>query len=115
MKGDRLTIATQNVRGLGQGFAGKRKRQELKDLFKHTTPPADVILLQETKLPEAASLNQARFMEQKGGISLWNEAPFSAHSARYKGGTGMIISERLATNLTNHGVVYPGRAQFATF
>jgi hypothetical protein len=33
-----MTIATQNVRCLGQGLAGRRKRKELKNLFKHTTP-----------------------------------------------------------------------------
>jgi exonuclease III len=115
MKGDRITIATQNVRGMGQGFMGRRKRQELKDLFKNTIPPTDIILLQEIKIPELACLNQARFLELKGGSSLWNEATFSAQSARYKGGTGMVLSERLATTITNHGVLYPGRAQYATF
>jgi exonuclease III len=115
MKGDRITIATQNVRGLGQGFTGRRKRQELKDLFKNTTPATDILLLQETKIPEAACLNQARFIEFRGGSSLWNEAAFSAQSARYKGGTGMVLSERMATSITQHGVLYPGRAQYATF
>lgn len=39
MKGDRITIATQNVRSLGQGFTGSQKRKEIRDIFKHTTPP----------------------------------------------------------------------------
>lgn len=33
MKGDKLTIATQNTRGLGQGFTGNKKRREIRDLF----------------------------------------------------------------------------------
>ena len=63
MKGDKLTIATQNVRGLGHGFAGHRKRREIRDVFKQTTPPTDILLLQEVKLPEIACLKQARIVE----------------------------------------------------
>lgn len=114
MKGDRITIASQNTRGLGQGFTGSRKRRDIKDLFKHTTPPTDILLLQETKLPEAASLKQARIIELKGGSSLWNEGAFSARTTRFKGGTAIILSERLANAVTGHGVLYPGRAQYIT-
>lgn len=114
MKGDRLTIATQNTRGLGQGFAGNKKRREIKDLFSHSSPPTDILLLQETKLPEAASLKQARFIEFRKGTSFWNEGSFSARTTKYKGGTGIIISERLTDCITNHGVLYPGRAQYIT-
>lgn len=55
----------------------------------------DILLLQEIKLPEAACLKQARFIEFKGGTSLWNEGSFSAQTGRFKGGTGIILSERL--------------------
>lgn len=112
MKGDKVTIATQNIRGLGQGFLGKRKRKELKSLFTHTTPSTDILLLQETKLPKLTCLKQARFVEFRGGTSLWNEASFSAQSGRFKGGTGIILSKRLAASITHHGVLYPGRAQY---
>ena len=37
MKGDKITIATQNTRCLGQDFAGRRKHKEIKHLFNHTT------------------------------------------------------------------------------
>ena len=114
MKGDRLTISTQNTRGLGQGFAGNKKRREIKDLFKHTTPSTDILLLQEIKLSEAACLKQARFIEFRKGISFWNEASFSARTTKFKGGTGILISERLADSITSHGVLYPGRAQYIT-
>lgn len=87
MKGDRITIATQNTRGLGKGFPGSRKRRDIKNLFTQTTPPVDVLLLQEVKLPEEACLKQARFIEFRKGISLWNEGSFSARTTRYKGGT----------------------------
>ena len=80
MKGEKITIATQNVRCLGQGFMGNRKRKELKEIFRQTTPSTDVLLLQETKLPEVACLKQARFIEFKNGTSLWNEGSFSANS-----------------------------------
>jgi exonuclease III len=114
MKGDKITIATQNTRGLGQGFTGRKKRKGIKDLFRQTTPTTDILLLQETKLSEEASLKQARFIEFRKGSSLWNEAAFSAQSVKYKGGTAIILSERMATVITNHGVLYPGRAQFIT-
>ena len=112
MKGEQLTIASQNVRGLGHGFLGSRKRKELKDIFKQTTPATDILLLQETKISENASLKQARFIEFRGGSSLWNEATFSAQTARYTGGTGIILSEKLSTLVVQHGVLYPGRAQY---
>ena len=95
MKGDKLTIATQNARGLGQGLAGRRKRKELKNIFKLTTPSTDILLLQEIKLPEEACLKQARYIEFRGGTSLWNEGSFSAQSGRFKGGTCIVLSERM--------------------
>lgn len=112
MKGEEITIATQNVRGLGQGFVGKRKRKEIQDLYKNATPKAEVILLQETKLPEEASLKQACFVETRGGSSLWNETSFSARTAKYTGGTGIILSERMAPAITHYGILFPGRAQY---
>jgi len=73
----------------------------------HTTPATDVLLLQEVKLPEAACLKQARFIETKGGISLWNEASFSAQTGRFKGGTGIVLSAKMATLITHHGILFP--------
>ena len=114
MKGEKLTIATQNVRCLGQGFNGRRKRKEIKDIFKNTTTPTDILVLQEIKLTEAACLKQARFIEPKGGISFWNEGNFSAQTCRFTGGTSIVIGEHLIQSVTNHGVLYPGRAQYIT-
>ena len=114
MKGDRITIASQNTRGLGKGFPGSRKRRDIKNLFTQTTPATDILLLQEVKLPEEACLKQARFIELRKGISLWNEGSFSARTTRFKGGTCIILSERMAGQVTNHGVLFPGRAQFVT-
>ena len=114
MKGDKLTLATRNVRCLGQGFIGRRKRKEIKDFFAHTTPPTNILLLQEIKIPEAACLKQARFIEPKGGISFWNESSFSTQSSRFKGGTSIVLSEHMAQTITHHGVLYPGRAQYIT-
>lgn len=110
MKGDKITIATQNVRSLGQGFIGSKKRKELKNIFKQTTPATDILLLQEIKLPKASCIKQARFIEFRGGSSLWNEVTFSTQTARYTGGTGIVLSEMMATLVTQHGVLYLGRA-----
>ena len=112
MKGDRLAIATQNTRGLGQGLAGRRKRKELKNTFRLTTPTTDILLLQEVKLSEEACLRQARYIEFRGGTSLWNEGSFSAQSGRFKGGTGIVLSERISAAVTHHGILYLGRAQY---
>ena len=109
---EEITISTQNTRSLGRGFLGRRKRKEIKTLYQKTTPVTDVLLLQEVKLPEVACLKQARFIETRGGSSLWNEGAFSAQSGRFKGGTGIVLSEKMATAVTHHGILYPGRAQY---
>jgi exonuclease III len=110
--GEEITIATQNTRSLGRGFQGRRKRKEIRALFRQTTPTTDVLLLQETKLPESACLKQARFVETRGGVSFWNEGSFSAISGRFKGGTGIVLSAKMAAAVTGHGILYPGRAQY---
>lgn len=46
---------------------------------------------------------------------MWNEGSFSAQSGRLKGGAGIVLSERLASLVTHHGILYPGRAQYVTF
>lgn len=109
---EEITISTQNTRCLGRGFIGRRKRKEIKSIYAHTTPITDILLLQETKLPEDACLKQARFVEAKGGASLWNEAAFSAQSGRFKGGTGIVLSAKMKELVTHHGILYPGRAQY---
>lgn len=112
MQGEEVLIATQNSRSLGQGYIGRRKRKDIQDLYKNTTPRTNVLLLQETKLPEEACLAQAQFVEFKGGSSLWNEASFSAITGKFTGGTGIILSERIAMAVTRHGILFPGRAQY---
>ena len=107
-----ITISTQNTRCLGRGFVGRRKRKEIKTIYTHTTPYTNILLFQETKLPEDACLRQARFVEAKGGTSMWNEATFSAQSGRFKGGTRIVISAKMKTAVTHHGILYPGRAQY---
>ena len=109
---EEFTILTQNTRSLGRGFFGRRKRKEIKSVYLHTAPITDVLLLQEVKLPEEACLKQARFLETKGGLSFWNEASFSAQTGRFKGGTGIVLSVKMATKVTHHGILYPGRAQY---
>ena len=112
MQSEEIVTATQNIRSLGHGFFGRRKRKEIQHLFKHTTPRTDILLLQETKSAEESSLRQARFIEFKGGSSLWNEASFFAITGKYTGGTGIVLSEMVATLVTHHGILFPGRAQY---
>lgn len=112
MNGDPITIATLNTRSLGHGFTGRRKRKEIKSLFRQTTPTTDILLLQETKIPETVCLKQARFIEFKGGSSLWTESSFSARTCKFKGGTGIVLASSMSSIVTHHGILYPGRAQF---
>ena len=112
MIGEPITIATQNTRSLGKGFTGRRKRKEVKALFRQTTPSTDILLLQEIKIPEAACLHQARFIEFKGGTSFWNEVAFSAQTGKFKGGTAIVLASSMASKATHHGILYPGRAQY---
>ena len=109
---EEVTISTQNTKYLGRGFLGRRKRKEIRSVFSQTTPSTDVLLLQETKLPEEASMKQARFVEMKGGTSLWNEASFSAQTCRFRGGTCIVLSPKMSKLVTSHGILYPGRAQY---
>lgn len=97
---------------MGQGLAGRRKRKEIKSFFRQTTPTTDILLLQETKIPETVCIKQAKFIEFKGGSSLWNESAFSAQTGKFKGGTGIILAASVASIVTHHGILYPGRAQF---
>ena len=112
MNGDPITIATLNTRSLGHGFTGRRKRKEIKSLFRQTTPTTDILLLQETKIPETVCLKQARFIEFKGGSSLWTESSFSARTCKFKGGTWIVLASNMSSIVTHHGILYPGRAQF---
>lgn len=112
MNGDPITIATLNTRSLGHGFTGRRKRKEIKSLFRQTTPTTDILLLQETKIPETVCLKQAQIIEFKGGSSLWTESSFSARTCKFKGGTWIVLASSMSSIVTHHGILYPGRAQF---
>ena len=114
MKGDKITIASQNTRGLGHGLAGHRKRRDIRDLFTNSNPTTDILLLQEVKLPEAACLRQANKVEFRRCTNFWNEGSFSARTTRFKGGTCIVLTEQMANIMTGHGVLYPGRAQYIT-
>ena len=107
-----MTISTQNTRSLGRGFFGKRKRKEIKSVYLHATPITNILLLQEVKLPEIDCLKQAKCIETRGGTSMWNEAQFSAQTGRFKGGTGIVLTAKMAKVVTHHGILYPGRAQY---
>lgn len=112
MQSEKITIATQNTRGLGQGFIGRRKRKEVRTLYQQSTPPTDILLLQETKLPKATCIKQSHFVEFKGGTSLWNEGSFSALTGRFRGGTGIVLTTTMASHITHHGILYPSKAQY---
>ena len=82
--GEEITLATY-TRSLGRGFLGRRKRKEIRSIYRQTSPATNVLLLHETKLPKAAW-----FVETQGGINFWNEDAFSAHSGCFKRGTRIV-------------------------
>ena len=84
----------------------------MKSLYSQTTPGTEILLLQETKLPEEACLKQTGFVEMRGGSSFWNEAAFSAQTGRFKDGTSIVLSAKMSRIVTHHGILYPGRAQY---
>ena len=109
---EEVTIYTPNTRSLGKGFFGKRKRKEIKSVYLHTNPITDILLLQEVKLPETDCLKQAKCIETRGGTSMWNKAQFSAQTGRFKGGTCIVLSAKMANVVTHQRILYPGRAQY---
>lgn len=91
-----LTIATQNIRSLGQGLLGVRKRKEFRDYIDKSNPQLGLILLQEHHMHLDDCLRMTHQLDYKGGVSLWNNALFNAEGGRFKAGTGILIGAKLA-------------------
>lgn len=110
-----LTCVTYNVRSLGQGKNGARKRRDIRDYIKHADPKPEVILLQETHMGIRDCTTNTSQLHFKGGHQFWNEAKYSASTGKYTGGTGILVSERLAPYIEHHGVIISSRVQYITF
>ncbi|KAG0573055.1 hypothetical protein KC19_VG144800 [Ceratodon purpureus] len=107
-----LAIATHNIRAMGKGIVGIRKRCDLRDFYRKATPQPQVILLQEHHMSLEECFTQTQQIHFKGGICLWNNATFSAESGRFKGGTGIIMSRHLAPAIQDSGVIIEATTQY---
>ena len=110
-----LNIATMNVRSLGQGVHGVRKRCELCDFLRNTSPQVDVILIQDHCFSYEDCFSLTQQLQFRGGVSYWNNALYSAIGDKFHAGTGISISPSLSNRITGRGAPVEGRAQFVTF
>lgn len=109
-----ISLASLNVRCLGRGLAGVRKRRKMKELFARVTPRPDILFLQEHKY----SLEECQIRAQKVDFlrytSRWSDTSYSAARDSFTGGIGMLLSKKLAEQICEHGVIDSGRAQYVT-
>lgn len=108
-----LTLLSLNTQSLGTGTSGVQKRAELKRFLAGTTPRADVVLIQEHHLSIQYYILKGNKLLYMGGAGLWNDATYSAQSQRHQGGTAILLSAKTSSILEEHGVLTPGRMQFA--
>lgn len=109
-----LTIVTYNVRSLGQGKQGVKKRCDIRNYLKKADPKPDVLLLQETHMGIRDCMASTSQLHHKGGMKFWNEAKYSATTGKYIGGTSILVAEHLASLIEDHGVLIDSRAQYVT-
>jgi exonuclease III len=110
-----LVISTYNVRSLGQEITGVQKRSELRDFLAKANLQPMLVLLQEHHFGLSDCLTETQQLDFRGGISLWNNALYTASGNRFKCGTGMIMGKQLAPLMREKQVVVEGRVQFAIF
>lgn len=105
-----LNSVTYNVRSLGLGKQGIRKRCDIRNLIKYADPKPEIILLQEIHMGIRDCSTSTSQLHFKGGKEYWNKSKYSADSGKYTGGTGILISERLVPLVEDHGVLISSRA-----
>lgn len=110
-----LVIASHNVRSLGQGMQGVRKRCDLRAFYRKANPQPQVILLQEHHYSAEDCADLTIQLEFRGGVSFWNNASYSPDGGRFSGGTGISIAKSLADKVLECGVLDEARAQFVIF
>nr|PNR49067.1 hypothetical protein PHYPA_010963 [Physcomitrium patens] len=109
-----LTLTSLNVQGLGRDIIGVRKRREIRDFFQKSQPKPEIILVQEHKLSLEEGKRHTKQIEFARGVSLWNEATYCADKDSFKGGTGILLPEKIASLICEHGVIMKGRVQYVT-
>lgn len=107
-----LVIASMNVRSLGQGIQGVRKRRKLRNFFRKAEPQPQVLLLQEHCYCIEDCMEQLDQLQFRGGTSIWNNATYSADGGRFSGGTGISLSRELSDRLLESAVLVEARCQY---
>lgn len=100
-----LTLASYNVQGLGRDHTGIRKRRKIRDFLRKSQPRPDVLLIQEHKLSPDEGSKHGNQMGFKNGASFWNEAIYYANKDSFKGGTAILISDKVTNIVREHGVI----------
>lgn len=107
-----ITLASWNVRSLGQGIQGVRKRCDIRNFLRRAEPQPDILLFQEHCYPLEDCFQLTQQLQFKGGTSIWNNALFTAEGNRFFAGTGVSLSCPLTERLVSSGVIVEGCAQY---
>lgn len=111
---NQLSIGSWNVRSLGQGLQGTRKRSEIKSFLTRQVPQCEIILLQEHCFSMEDCLDSTQQLHFRGGCSFWNNALYTATGDKYHAGTALLLSKTFKDRITGKGAPVEGRAQFVT-
>lgn len=107
-----MSIASMNVRSLGQGLHGARKRCEVRDFLRRTTPQVEILLLQEHCYSLEDCLDKTHQLHFQHGASYWNNALYSANGNKFHAGTAISLSRKFAELVIHTAAPIEGRANY---
>lgn len=100
-----LVIASQNIRSLGQGMLGIRKRKEFRNFIDKALLQSEIIPLQEHHLSLEDCLSITHQLDFKGGSSLRNNSLYNATDNHFKTCTAILAGSKLSSFIVKSGVV----------
>ena len=107
-----LTLASWNIRSLGQGVHGARKRCGVRAFLRRATPHTEILLLQEHCYSLEDCLKLTTQLNFNGGDSFWNIALYIAEGNKFHAGTGILVSQNFVSKIVAKGILVDGRAQY---
>lgn len=108
-------ILSYNVRSFGSRKQGVKKRCDIRTYIRRADSKPELILLQEIHLGIRDCVTQTSQLHFKGGKEFWNKSKYMAETGKYRGGTGILVAERLIPYIEDHGVLISSRVQYITF
>lgn len=94
-------------------YQGHVSDEKFEISFRNLIPP-EILLIQEHKLSLEEGKSNTKQIKFPKGLSLWYEATYSANIDSFNGGTGILLTARVANLVCEHDVILKGRAQFGT-